>query len=48
MIPDFEGKETFKGRSWHTTEWPADRPRLLVQLINDIILINLDDHSTEL
>ena len=31
MIPNFEGRDSFKGRSWHTAEWPADRPRSLVQ-----------------
>jgi 4-hydroxyacetophenone monooxygenase len=23
-IPDFEGMETFRGRSWHTSRWPQD------------------------
>ena len=33
LIPNFEGKESFKGRSWHTAEWPADRPRVVVHRI---------------
>ena len=24
MIPDFPGKETFSGQSWHTAEWRED------------------------
>ena len=24
MIPDFKGRESFTGESWHTAEWPRD------------------------
>ena len=24
MIPDFKGRESFAGESWHTAEWPRD------------------------
>lgn len=24
QIPDIKGKDTFKGRSWHTAKWPAE------------------------